>query len=339
MVSVAEEKISRRAQLSAQRRRAERELDAFAKSYLNRRLRYGKIVGYAVGLKFKDYQLSRPLKYVIRVYVQAKLSGDLLAAHDQLPDVINGVEVDVFEMRPAPCDSVVGAPASNELTLPHNPLVGGCAISCDLGRTAGTLGMVVMQGKQPMLLTNQHVAILTGNQVWQPPSGAPGVPTNGDRVIGVVASTVLNGTKGLDCALILPNNPNRPPSAGILGIPDGSQLTVGQLTEADEHQTQVFKVGATTGASPQLLGTVDNVSSTFWDQGLGKRFDKQITIIGPDGVIFCNEGDSGAVVFQPLGPTSFSLVGLIRSVASHGQIGVACHFAAVKKALTFTLPQ
>ena len=182
--SVRKERTNRNKVLARQVARAE----AVLAKYAGRLRRRKGVVGLDVGLKFKNLKLVRPLRYVIRVHVQSKLDGTLLPDRLRLPSTLDGVGVDVLERKYLPAQATVGPRTPPEWTHFRPILTGGCAISCDGGRTLGTLGMQVFFGKTPHFLTNKHVAGAKGKPVSQPPLLGPGVPTDHRRVIGVVSS-------------------------------------------------------------------------------------------------------------------------------------------------------
>jgi hypothetical protein len=324
--SVKQERKRRQAALEIQREKAIKVL----KKHASRLWRRRDVTGMDVGLQFKNHKLRRPLKYVIRIHVRAKLSGKLLSKRLRIKDFIDGVEVDILERN---YRRVSGGPGE-EATTYRDPLVGGAAITCDGAATYGTLGIEVTCNGDSYFVTNAHVAQSVGNSVWQPPLSGPGVPTDSSRAVGTVAST-QGPDATVDCALIQSDG-SRGSDNGVLGLRIDSVFIQGpRLTADDEHTTTVIKVGAGSGSNSIALGVVDNVHAQC--QIGSVRMVEQISIVGPAG--YCLQGDSGAVLLylKTKGPPPvYEVLGLIEANHGDGSVAVACHFDDVAKALGIT---
>ena len=141
---------------------------------------------------------------------------------------------------------------------------------------------------QPGNLTftaSQHIATLT-NFIPLNPSPSNARPANGNVVFNTVdaaVATVQNGVAHSQSYLPVRGLPN----------PNG----IGTARVGD----RVFKVGRTTGLT---YGTITAVGITVgpipYDPG-NVWFRQQIEVMGNNGTMFCNSGDSGSIVVRTTG--------------------------------------
>lgn len=281
------------------------------------------VTGLHVGLRRVDNEVVSPLEYCIRIHVRKKFPEGHPRIHNLIEKEIEGVCVNVmvgnYEMATAtsPNDRFVA------------PIRGGVPIATPVStKEFGTLGKVVFtKDGIGRYLTNKHVAG-DSNKVLQPPSGK--TPSGHDAVIGTVIGAERNAD--IDAAVIEPAG-NRQFEFGLITpgdqIIDGLFLP-GTLTQADEHRTKCFKIGAVTG-SKNLLGVVKNVNATVVVAGL--TMTGQIIVESETGSALIEGGDSGALLIAPTqknGIEIFLIVGLVHAKSDTNGAIVACHFSKVQ---------
>lgn len=211
----------------------------------------------------------------------------------------------------------------------------------------GTMGMIVFTlNGQPRYLTNKHVAGDRGSLVRESSNPASATYSGQTEIIGEVESSVRNAR--VDCAIIKPTGTHAM-REGIMKLDELFGLLPGKyatrkLTAVDEHQTKVFKIGASTGFLPLLVGIVKNVNTSIEVNGL--PMTGQIIVESTDNQQIIHGGDSGSIAVvegqDRSGPINF-VVGLVHAetVPSHatesGTVMVACHFDEVQSALRIQL--
>lgn len=213
----------------------------------------------------------------------------------------------------------------------------------------GTMGMIVFTlNGQPRYLTNKHVAGEPGSVVRESSDPASATYSGQTKIIGEVESSIRNAR--VDCAIIKPTG-SRAMREGIMkpdelfGLLPGKYATR-KLTAVDEHQTKVFKIGASTGFQPVLIGIVKNVNTSIEVNGL--PMTGQIIVESTDGQQIIHGGDSGSIAIvegrDRSGPINF-VVGLVHAEtvptdnAESGDAMVANHFDEVQSALRIKLFQ
>lgn len=313
-------------ELAKQRQRAQEILDKYRDELLKRQC----VTGAHVGFKQVGGMTVKPLQYVIVIHVSVKRPKNDPLLTDVLDGELDGVATDVIEMS---FRSAVGTGKNLPQSQTFHPVLqGGIAISREKSpRDWGTLGMIVFDSLgKPTFLTNQHVAGTTGDDIRQPPLG--NIPPGESRIIGQTSAESLSLLD--DCAIIAPNG-HRNFDHKILGINlPLSAFSEGQLTEQDELQTVVIKVGAKTGLTK---GVVQAIAATVNvpDQG---TFVGQIVVGGSGDLIL--PGDSGAVLLKEkktVGGTGYQVVGLVHAMMADPPFLVATHFMHVKSSLGISI--
>ncbi len=288
-----------------------------------------------------------PLQFCIRVHVKEKFSDERdPRIYSLLPKNYGAVPVDVcqqsYNNRPTAGGPIAGRNAANAGGVPTDnfcdPVEGGVPIATVLSKSKpwGTLGGVFFSGDGIRYLTNSHVVGSSRNvKVQQPPSG--NAPAGQGPVIGTVVDTEKNRT--IDAALVEPQGP-RDRSRSIVGLPSPFFVS-GILTAGDEHRTEAFKVGATTGLT---RGTVKSVSASVI---VGDMTMTNQIIVEPDsqGDDLCDGGDSGSLLIvkrSQNGNTVYQIVGLVHAEGSpNGDNNfrsiIACHFNEVQKRFGITV--
>ena len=298
------------------------------------------VCGLHIGLKRSEGKVCHPLRYCIRLHVRKKWQE----GHPMLEVPIDlkqfshlGVELDVIER-------------SYRLTAaspPYpGPMLGARPIAANMAPDHwGTMGMVVFTlDGQARYLTNKHVAGPPGTKIRE---SAQGLTFSGQTgILGEVEASIRNAT--VDCAIIRPA-PQRTFITGILKPDELSGVLPGdyairKLTSVDEHQTSVFKIGASTGFQPVLAGVVKNVNTSIEVNGL--KMTGQIIVESTDHQRIIDGGDSGSIAIvkgqDSGGPANF-VVGLVHAEtvgpngSESGHAMVANHFDEVQSTLRIQL--
>lgn len=180
----------------------------------------------------------------------------------------------------------------------HRPLVIGCSAGHYL-ITAGTLGCFVeTKGKDPRMLSNNHVfanenAARKGDPILQPgryDGGKKGGHTVGslDRFVRLKKTA----TNFVDCAIATIADGIKFDQSTLAGIGD---LQASVVHPVDVGMT-VRKVGRTTGTTSGRV-TAFELDNVVVGYDLGNlRFDDQIEIEGADDRPFSQGGDSGSLI-------------------------------------------
>jgi hypothetical protein len=298
------------------------------------------VCGMHIGLKRGNGKVSHPLRYCIRLHVRKKWPEghpmlELPIDLDQFRHL--GVELDVIER-------------SYRLTATGPPypgaMLGARPIAPNLDPNHwGTMGMIVFTlDGQPRYLTNKHVAGDPGTKIRESDQGL--TFSGQTRIIGEVEASIRNAT--VDCAIIKPAS-GRTFISGILKPNESSGTLPGdyairKLTAVDEHQTSVFKIGASTGFQPVLVGVVKNINTSIEVNGL--KMTGQIIVESTDNQRIIDGGDSGSIAIvkgqDSSGPINF-VVGLVHAEtvgpngSESGHAMVANHFDEVQSALRIKL--
>ena len=328
-MSVIEEVEARYQTLNRQRLAAEKVLNRHAKNLWARK----GVVGFDVGLKITNHEYVRPVRYVIRIHVEAKLDESELNPRARFKP-IDGIEIDVLERRYTQ-GAGGGCGGQPETRCFRNPMSGGVAISGDAGATFGTLGMRVLKDGKSMYLTNAHVLPTANAAVWQPPAEGPNVPFGNGRKMGEW-SAHRKLSRSVDCALIMPTG-GRNFQDFFLGLPTTARFKIGRLEKKHKNRTAAFKIGAKTGSSPQFIGLVESVDLPIRLPS-GHTFHGQISVRRDKAETFADGGDSGAILLVEVAVDSYEIVGLVHTWTQGNRVAVASHIEDVITALGITLP-
>ncbi|HKQ03768.1 MAG TPA: hypothetical protein VJ464_01450 [Blastocatellia bacterium] len=231
--------------------------------------------------------------YVERKIAKNKLKGDEVIP-PALPEVISGPQA-------IPTDVIVIGRPQLEVQDLASPLVKRTPIQpgFSIGHvkvTAGTLGAIVKQGDQLMLLSNCHVLANSGKARKGDKILYPGDADEGrlpDDLVGELADFVKFKTGGdfvnrVDCAVAIPL-PAR--LAEVVAEIKGLGIPKGVIKP--KRGMKVTKVGRTTGKSTGTIKDV-NFRMTLNYPGVGE--------VGFLDQVFCsrytNNGDSGSIVID-----------------------------------------
>ena len=158
---------------------------------------YPHVTGVGVG--FKEVGGVRTDQVAIRVYVDRKLPRAQLPAADVLPELVEGVPVDVIEAR----FEVHGGPDPAEHRRRHNPMTGGISVGNAVLGGSGTLGGSVFdrRTRQDLILSNWHVlcgslSCAAGEPIIQPGTGGGDQGTPADLVGRLHRSVISNRVDG-----------------------------------------------------------------------------------------------------------------------------------------------
>jgi hypothetical protein len=170
----------------------------------------------AMGIGMKETAGKFTDEIVIRVFVEQKISRDLIAPQDLIPAEINGIKTDVLTPLVVTDDSDVCGDERRDLTK-FRPIQAGIAISTD-STSYGTLGWfgTLDADDTPILLTNKHVLYDATNttdnrhlKVAQPQLGSPSTccccecgsdNAIGESIIGIRDIAPASNTS-VDCAI------------------------------------------------------------------------------------------------------------------------------------------
>lgn len=309
------------------------------------------VCGLHVGLKRQNGRVCDPLTYCIRIHVHRKWPE----GHPMLSNPIRilqgiadtGVDIDIVER------SYGLVPGTSTSVAPPIPgaMIGGRPI----GPKAfpdhwGTMGMVVFFGGDEHYLTNQHVVGDPNDPDGNPVSMEIQEPREGltfsdktGRIIGKVVKSRKDAI--VDCAIVKPSG-SPLPARGILKANEPRFKLLGDyatrtLTSADEHKTKVFKIGASTGFAPLLVGVVKNVDTSI--KVSGTQMTEQIIVESQSNKRIIAPGDSGSIAIVKGSNDENFVVGLVHAETKdpeNGETGhgmVACHFHHVQNALGISL--
>lgn len=288
--------------------------------YADRLKAFPNVVGVGVGHEVVAGKRSD--RIALRVYVRQKLPKSQLPPDGILPDIIDGLPVDVIEdefwihqQGPVPLADRLRA---------HTFLVGGISIGNLLVGGSGTLGVSVFDNRtgQEMILSNWHVLCFSdtcqpGEPIIQP--GAFDAGTASD-LVAQLARAVLS--PDVDAAIAQPLG-QRPLFKEVLEI---------GIVEASARAAlgmAVRKSGRSTGLT---AGTVADVSADVDVRGYPngtQSFRDQIVIEGTVEVSI--PGDSGSVWVDDAN----QVVGL--NFAGSTRRAIANHIDAVFTALDINL--
>jgi hypothetical protein len=281
----------------------------------------------AMGIGMKETAGKFTDEIVIRVFVEQKISRDLIAPKDLIPTEINGIKTDVLTPLVVTDDSDVCGEERRDLTQ-FRPIQAGIAISTD-STSYGTLGWfgTLDADDTPILLTNKHVLYDTTNstdnrhlKVAQPQLGSPSTccccecgsdNAIGESIIGIRDITPASATS-VDCGIAKIN-------------PDIAAEIIYEITNnaTDEVLTvtgtgvavvgdRVRKIGARSGFTTGTVIHIGDIAVAAPTDSAGTTISVrqgQVMIIpvaeetyqvreGVCKFAFSNSGDSGAVILN-----------------------------------------
>ncbi len=239
----------------------------------------------------------------VRLYVEKKVGPQAIPPDMRLPASIMGVPTDVVESgrfhigpQSAAAPAALAAPVEQTRLRPAPP---GCSIGFGVVNgmiMAGTFGVLVTNGADTFILSNNHVLanvdkLPVGSPIYQPGLLDGGNPDT-DQIAMLTQAIRLNpsSTNQIDCAIaqiIVPADatPVALPQVGQLGGAASVPATVGMSVE---------KVGRTTSYTQ---GTVSDISAHVqvdYDD-VTMDFDNIVVVNGSNGP-FSAAGDSGSLI-------------------------------------------
>jgi len=244
----------------------------------------------------------------LRFYVERKVPKESLTAANTLPSLYQGVPTDVIETGKFIAGSPAAAVASPPAALPGpirtklRPTEPGCSVGFQFTGTqagfvmAGTYGVVVTDGTDWFILSNNHVlanenALPIGSPIFQPGLLDGGNPAT-DQVAALQKFIPINPAAHnlVDCALAKIANRSL---ASPTFLPNVGKLRSAAAVVA-AMKMDVEKVGRTTGFTQ---GQVFDISATVkvgYSMGT-VIFDDQVLVRGNPGS-FSAAGDSGSLI-------------------------------------------
>ena len=254
------------------------------------------VTGIGIGYVRKGGQLTDEIGLL--VYVGKKLSITALAEEDKLPQLLDGVRVDVIE-------TIAEAVAR---TGRFRPALGGSSIGQYPLVTAGTLGCILYRGGKQVILSNNHVLAAEnkaalGDAIVQPgrvDGGQPGSDTIATLLDFVPISFKPEETNDVDAAVASPVS-SKGVSAFIFEV--GTLKGIASVTLGDV----VTKSGRTTGLTKGKVVAIDLEIYVGYSAG-SARYVNQVEISQlPEYPKMADGGDSGSALVTEEG----KLCGLI----------------------------
>lgn len=262
------------------------------------RLRKRKgVVGVSFGLKATKgwYGFESPphcpkpkkkkLTYAIIVLVERKLDKSVVPKRQLLPTSIDGVPVDVVEMRTGHSVSGIG------LDYDSTELISGVPLGFPGSFGAGTLGLVAKAPDgQQRLVTCSHIAFGTPpspnlGPVFQPPLGTP-------VAVGTPDVDGMNSNPPQDCATVTITGVKPAVAGKVLSL---SKNVSGIIKRSPGIVSLALKkYGPKSGLTE---GHIAIFNYPFYNPTLGRTFPKQYIIGSSTPELFCEPGDSGSLVF------------------------------------------
>ena len=324
-------------------------------------LRLPNVTSVGIGGRVRAGQ--RIPELVLKVYVDAKVPADQLAATDRIPAEIEGLPTDVVQMptvgtgavaTPAPPGQPV-IPFANRDQDKKRPLLGGTHMEGGLSENdyMGTLGCIMISttdAAKAYAFTNWHV--MQGQNQKDPTIGQTkaGQPTNKEsstkccsHIIGTL--TAGERTTSTDAALIA-LQPGMQWQADVVDIGPLADEHPVDGTEAGTHPA-VRKRGARSrlsGGVIDSIGTPVTVDGISYSNAMIIMPNLNPTIDATDPVFFGQHGDSGSVVVNdsnhvvgiffalPNGPYAGSVAGGVLPIADV-ESGLSAQSVPVKVAV------
>jgi endonuclease G len=241
-----------------------------------------------IGIGFREVRGKLTDEIVLRVFVSKKLPLSELAPKDVLPRELDGVQVDVAEVRLR----ALSIPADHQLR--HSETKCGISIGNQLTGGSGTLGATVFDSKsgQQLILSNWHVLCgrldcEPGEPILQPGTGGGDAGTPADLFARVLR---FQFNAQVDAAVAVLTG-HRFCSEEMLGL--------GHMTPRMGSPTlglEVSKSGRTTGVTAGRITDVGVDSEVNYGGEVGVREVRDQLFIKSDaGAVVVLPGDSGSV--------------------------------------------
>ena len=276
-------------------------------------LRLPNVTSVGIGGRVRAGQ--RIPELVLKVYVDAKVPADQLAAADRIPAEIEGLPTDVVQMPTVGTGAVATPAPPGQPAIPFanrdqdkkRPLLGGTHMEGGLSENdyMGTLGCIMISttdATKAYAFTNWHV--MQGQNQKDPTIGQTkaGQPTNKEsstkccsHIIGTL--TAGERTTSTDAALIA-LQPGMQWQADVVDIGPLADEHPVDGTEAGTHPA-VRKRGARSrlsGGVIDSIGTPVTVDGMSYSNAMIIMPNLNPTIDATDPVFFGQHGDSGSVV-------------------------------------------
>jgi hypothetical protein len=285
-------------------------------------------VGVGIGERITDGRLTG--ETALKLYVRRKLPKRQLTAIHRLPTAYRGLPIDVEEIgqiRP-----LLDTADPRAIRTPAQP---GCSVGFEYPGNqqfmAGTIGALVRDSAKDLcILSNSHVLAFEGKLPLGSPiyqCGLLDLPTGAQpRQIASLSQFAPLNVPNLrvDAAIAKLTSPG-------LAVPEILGIGKPKGTATAQANMSVHKMGRTTGYSVGLVMNTDTNITVDYDTGSYTFFD-QIIISSQDGSVFCDTGDSGALVVDR---ASGNAVGLL--CAASATHGIVNHIEFVMSALNVKL--
>lgn len=285
-----------------------------------------------VGFREKNGMVLVPPEHVIVVYVDKWRPKEEVGQEFLIPEFFDGIRVNVIERNFFKASGDL-----NEHRKFHKNPLGGISITTEDSDNWGTLGMQCYLpdgngGYDKSYITNAHVIGHRFARVLQPDQSIG--HSDKERTVGMVSDFSNETSQSIDVAFITTNEARSPDSIRLLeedpnfDMPE--EFTEGGSADLEKHQTEVFKIGASTGGKIITVGIVEEVNShdvTVFDKHANKsRTYKNQIIVKPktpdsDNPII-KAGDSGSVLFtikSENGKRVNRVVGLVHGMSTPNQ--------------------
>jgi hypothetical protein len=285
------------------------------------------VVGVGIGEKISNGISTGVL--AVKLLVRVKYAEDAIPAGDMLPQMIDGLPVDVEQV--GTFRRFAAPPNPRKRFRPARP---GCSVGFEDPQhqftMAGTFGAVVKKGGKSFVLSNNHVLADENNLPIGAPIFQPGLLDGGKTATDRIASLTkfipltTTGPNQVDCAIAQAATANvLSKDILFIGAPNG--------TATADIDMQVHKFGRTTGYRAGRITSVETDVTVGYEMG-NVQFTDQILIVGHNGQPFSAAGDSGSLILER---ESNKAVGLLFAGSSSHTI--ANHIGDVLQALGVTL--
>jgi hypothetical protein len=267
----------------------------------------------------------------VKIFVRVKYPKGDIGDDDRIPDMIEGVPVDVEQIGTVRAFRSEAQAATPNPRVKLRPAQPGCSIGflSPQFAMAGTFGAVVKKGQKQFILSNNHVlanenALPIGSAIVQPGPLDGGKKTDNIAALTKFVQLQAGAMNRVDAAIAAVN------SAGLvkreilgIGAPTG--------TRAATIDMVVHKFGRTTSYRVGRVVSIDTDVKVGYEIG-ELLFEDQVIIRGINGEQFSAAGDSGSLILER---ESNRAVALLFAGSSSHTIGN--HIADVLTALGVTL--
>jgi hypothetical protein len=287
-----------------------------------------------VGVGYKEVRRKVTKDPAIRVYVKKKRSD--LPKNWSIPSEIDGALTDIIE---EPEEVIAYSnPSTTGGQTSQGMLVGGAEIGpsrrfADNGRNSGTIGYIIGDQNEPMILSSYHVLAVDNN--WNNERNKLISQPAGDdqNIVAVVEEAWLDGNVDAAVARITDENKRRARTGILPNIPqvNGAATRDDVVQMVQSGNKSVRKSGKVTKLTSGIIGGIEDLDFSIdvkYTYSPIHRFENQIRVVPRPGTsAFSVPGDSGSLVIDD----SNRAIGLL--VAGAGSFSVVNYFQDIQQYL------